>query len=419
MPNLRANSWITRRTFVLLHRYVGLALASFLIFLGLTGSILAFNTELERLINPQLFAQVKPGAARLSLAELCERAEAIAPNATVAYMFLSPDQAMMRMWPRKDPATGKDVALDFTQLFLDPATGAELGRRYNGDLTQGRVNIMPFIYRLHRDLALNQTGVTILGFVALIWTIDCFIAFYLTLPVTRRAFWRRWKPSWLIKWPAGMFRLNFDLHRAGGLWLWPILFVFAWSSVMFEYRSVYVWVTGHLFDYVSFEQETIPLQPHPGIPPKLGWREAERIGAKLMAEKANALGLKLEQAKGIAYIDSLGVYSYTVGSDRDVRGRSAETAIWFDGDTGEFRRLFLPTGAHSGNTISSWLWALHFADVADITLYRVFVCLLGLAVAGLSGTGVYIWLKKRRTTYRRQPVLQLRETAMSRAPRGI
>jgi uncharacterized iron-regulated membrane protein len=41
---------------------------------------------------------------------------------------------------------------------------------------------------------------------------------------------------------------------------------------------------------------------------------------------------------------------------------------------------------------------LHFADVADITLYRVFVCLLGLAVAGLSGTGVYIWLKKRRAT---------------------
>jgi uncharacterized iron-regulated membrane protein len=102
-----------------------------------------------------------------------------------------------------------------------------------------------------------------------------------------------------------------------------------------------------------------------------------------------------------------------------VRGRASETGIWFDGDTGEFRRLFLPTGAHSGNTVSSWLWALHFADVKDMTLYRVFVCLLGLAVAGLSGTGVYIWLKKRRAAYNSQPVLQLRETAMSRAPRWI
>ncbi len=77
MPNGPANFWITRRTFMLLHRYVGLALA---LFLGLTGSLLAFNTELDRLINPQLFAQVNPDAPRLSLAELCERAEALVPN---------------------------------------------------------------------------------------------------------------------------------------------------------------------------------------------------------------------------------------------------------------------------------------------------------------------------------------------------
>jgi uncharacterized iron-regulated membrane protein len=411
LPNVSAKFWITRRSFVLLHRYVGLGLALFLILEGLTGSLLAFNTELERLINPQLFAKAEPGAPRLSLAELCERAEALVPKARVAYMFVSPDQAMMRMWPRKDPATGKGFDLDLTQLFLDPTTGAELGRRYKGDLTQGRVNIMPFIYRLHQELALNQTGVTVLGFVALIWTIDCLIAFYLTLPVTRRAFWRRWKPSWLIKWPASTFRLNFDLHRAGGLWLWPMLFIFAWSSVMFEYRSVYDWVTRHLFDYASPGQEMISLHPNPGTAPKLSWREAERVGAKLMAEQASALGLKLEGAEGIAYIEPLGVYTYSVRSDRDVRGRTPETGIWFDGDSGELRNMSLPTGAHTGNTIGSWLWALHFADIHDFLAYRLFVCFLGLAVGGLSGTGIYIWLKKRRAGKNRLRALALSAAA--------
>ena len=30
-----------------------------------------------------------------------------------------------------------------------------------------------------------------------------------------------------------------DLHRAGGLWLWAMLFVFAWSSVAFNLTPAY------------------------------------------------------------------------------------------------------------------------------------------------------------------------------------
>ena len=46
-----------------------------------------------------------------------------------------------------------------------------------------------------------------------------------------RSFWQRWSPAWRIKWSASTYRINFDLHRAGGLWLWLALLVFAWSSV--------------------------------------------------------------------------------------------------------------------------------------------------------------------------------------------
>ena len=185
MPHLFGLRWTGRGTLVFLHRYAGLGLALFLILEGLSGSLLAFNTELDRLINPELFAKVEPGAPPLSLAELCERAEALVPEASVAYMFRYEDQAMMRLRPRNEQVAGKGHVHGFSQLFLDPTTGAELGRRTNGDLSEGRVNIMPFIYRLHRDLVLGHTGTTVLGIVALIWTLDCFTAFFLTLPVWR------------------------------------------------------------------------------------------------------------------------------------------------------------------------------------------------------------------------------------------
>ena len=51
MPTL-----IARPSWVWLHRWVGLAMAGFLVVVGLTGSLLAFDHELERVFAPQLFA---------------------------------------------------------------------------------------------------------------------------------------------------------------------------------------------------------------------------------------------------------------------------------------------------------------------------------------------------------------------------
>ncbi len=389
---------MARRIFVWLHRWTGLLLAGFLILEGLTGSILAFRSDLDRLISPQFYAAPRPGAAQLDLATLAERAEAlIRPQAGVGYFTLGADQFVARVHPLNDPSTGKLYNTDFKWLILDPWTGEELGRRSReGDPSQGLVNLMPFIFELHRSLTLAAPGALALGVVSFIWTLDCFVGFYLTLPVAIAGFWRRWRPSWLVKWPAGFFRLNFDLHRASGLWLWPMLFVFAWSSVMLDLIPVYDWVTGAVFDYPSPFDEWMSMPPHPADqPPKLDWRAAQTIGERLMAEQEALHGFSFERATSMAYIQVFGVYNYGGRSSLDIGGGD-NTFVSFDGDSGAFRMLSLPTGQHSGATVSQWFRALHFGDVFGSLAYRIFVCVLGLVIAMLSVTGVYIWWKKRQ-----------------------
>jgi uncharacterized iron-regulated membrane protein len=395
-PRLTKRGWAAaiRRILLPIHRYVGLTLVPFLILLGLTGSIIAYDAELERAISPQLFASSRPGDSPLDLAALAQRAEALAPEARLAYIILRPDTAIARMRPRSG-ASEPTPQIDFDQLFLDPFTGAELGRRRKGDLSQGLINLIPFIYSLHRDLAAGSTGVLILGVTSLVWTVDCFLALYLTLPLTFVWFWRRYFRSWRVRRSDNSFRLNFDLHRAGSLWSWPLLVIFAWSGVMINLNPTYNFVTGSLFDYRSTLEAIASGPPHPNQNPRLGWREAEKVGARMMAEQAALRGFALGQPTSLGYVPSLGVYSYGAASGLDVRGRSSDTSIWFDGDSGEPRWRFFPTGEHTGNTISSWLWALHFGDVADSTLYRLLVFLLGLWVVGLSVTGVAIWQQKR------------------------
>lgn len=400
-----------RRFFVWLHRWIGLAIAAFLMIEGLTGSLIAFYSDLDHFINPQLFAKSpSPDVSKLDFAALAARAEILEPHGRVQVVaFSDPERANVNMLPRQDPVTDKPYELGFSQIFLNPWTGEELGRTGNGDISEGWVSLMPFIFKLHENLALGMLGSWVFGIVALVWTLDCFIGFYLTLPVTLANFFHRWKPSWLIKWPAGAFRLNFDLHRANGLWLWPILFIFAWSSVMLTCPlPAYEWVTRALFDFPSQGDQDLlqanSTPPHPVDLPRLDWRAAQVVGGRLMAEQAASHGFVVKQSVGLAYEPNFDLYTYFAQTSRDVREHTATTVLMFDGHTGAFRSLVLATGEHSGNTVSSWLWALHFGDVFGLP-YRIFVCALGLVITMLCITGVYIWWKKRcaRMNSRRGP----------------
>jgi hypothetical protein len=73
-------------------------------------------------------------------------------------------------------------------------------------------------YSLHipEMWGIDHWGLWLLGGIAIIWTIDCFVGFYLTLPARRReaataerSWWQRWGPAWRVRWSGGSTRLNF------------------------------------------------------------------------------------------------------------------------------------------------------------------------------------------------------------------
>lgn len=159
-----------RGLFVWLHRWVGLAMATFLIIEGATGSLIAFRSDLSAWLDPRLVAaKPAPDAKPLDLAALAERAEALAPNAQVAYFAgLRDDQAVLRMVGRNDPATGKPYIINSEIMVLDPWTGRELLRSGFDRYTPGLLpKVMPFVYDLHTKLALGETGEWILAIVAI------------------------------------------------------------------------------------------------------------------------------------------------------------------------------------------------------------------------------------------------------------
>jgi len=159
---------------------------------------------------------------------------------------------------------------------------------------------------------------------------------------------------------------------------------------------VYERVTATLFDYEPAGAVMSYMLPQPKDHPKLGWHEAQAAGERLMAEQAAKYHLTITRPFGMAYIAEFGVYTYDVRTKQDIRSHGWDTGVWVDGDTGELRKVFLPSGEHTGNTISTILWGLHYGDIRDILAYRLFVFLFGFVLAILCVTGVYIWWKKRK-----------------------
>lgn len=402
------NPTVTRRIFVLLHRYVGLAITLFLIIVGLTGCLLAFQPELNRIVTPRLFPAERIGQA-LDLATLAEHAERLAPEARINLIDVGlPETVIVRVEARNSPDNNAPVILGFSELFVDPISGDELGRRITGTgLPTGMDNLMPFIFRLHYNLSLGELGAWLLGIAALLWTIDCLVSFYLTLPgitrtrkpgaetYQRRSFLSRWKPAWLIKWQASTYRINFDLHRAGGLWTWLALLIFAWSSVYMNlHDSVYAPATRLVFDYPS-PYWALPKQESLLEHPALNWKQAIRTAERLMAEQSRLQCFTVEKPVAIRLDRARHLYIYQVRSSRDIQDRRGRTRLVIDANTGELKQLQLPTGQHNGLTVTMWLNALHDANVFGLP-YRIFVSVLGLLIVMLSSTGVYIWWKKRR-----------------------
>jgi uncharacterized iron-regulated membrane protein len=388
---------MARKFFVWLHRWVCLLMAVFLILVGLTGSILAFKTDIERLLVPELFAtRPSPDAEHLDLATLAEMAEKAEPSIRAGYFSISDDRVDMKVRPRTDPATGKPFDAKFHGIFLDPWTGKVLGHDGEGL----RAKIIPFIYDLHTSLLMGGLGGWILGIVALAWTIDCFYAIYLTFPLVLSRFFSRWKVAWKIKWPASTYRLNYDLHRASGLWFAPLLLIFAWSSVMFNLNNVYSWTTGNIFRVNMAADDTWlkTMHPkHPGENPKLTWHEGLEKSRQYVEEIAKKNGITIIKPFGLSYLPDPGVYSYDVESSIDIsKGMwTGGLGVWVDGKTGELQRVNYPTEDVPAFAIGTWLYVLHFANLFGWQSYRILVCTMGIALALISVTGVYIWWKKR------------------------
>jgi len=384
---------------VIIHRWAGLLTALFLGISGLTGAVISWDHELDEWLNVELF-DVQDSGPPLPYLDLAARIEAADPRVRVSFMPLQAEPGRSLLFGvqlRVDPGTGKLHTLDYNQVFIDPTTGRELGRRDWGAVALDREHLLPFLYKLHYTMHIpefagnNRWGLWFMGGIAIIWLLDCFVA--LTIAFPDRA---RWKKSFAIR-LGSRYQFNFDLHRAGGLWVWGLLLILAVSAV-------YLNLNRELFRPAVAAVATLTPTPfeqrrqrpmHRPIEPV--WSYADVI-AKAQAE-TRRLGWP-EPVGGASYNARYGIYTvrfFQPGQDHGSGGFGVKQ-LYFDGTQGTYLGDRIPGTGTVGDILLQLQFPLHSGRIAGIP-GRVLVSALGLTVAVLSVTGVVIWFRRRGLSF--------------------
>jgi uncharacterized iron-regulated membrane protein len=380
---------LIRAVLVRLHRYLGLATAAFLFVAGLTGAIIPFHDALDAALNPDLF--LANGGAALSPSALAAAVERTDPEARVAFVAVNAApgrSAILYVEPRE-----ADAAIGYNQVFADPVSGAVLGRRQYGGCCLQRAAVIPFLYELHRRLAMpGHWGDRLMGGIALLWSLDCFIALLLTLPRARPLL-ARWAPAWRIKATASPTRKIFDLHRAGGLWLWLALLPIALSGVYLNLGDAVFKPLVGLFS---------PLTPTPyDSPAPAASAGGPRLGFDAILSKASAYAAVRRwplQVRGIYDDREAGFYVVDFGTGRE----SGLGPPWIvvDAASGAVLSAQVPGEGSVGDIVLRTQFPIHSGRILGLP-GRILVSIAGLGVALLSVTGVVIWYRKRRARLHR------------------
>ena len=187
-----------RTIWLVFHRWVGVAAGIVIAVLGITGSLLVFESEIDEVLNPALL-RVTPSDSIKSFDDIVKAAIDAYPGTAAAYFERQSDR----------PHEGfrvvvRDSARTETQVFVDPYTLKVLGERSGLDG-------LALVRRIHADLLLGPVGENLVG----VLSIGCVVFFIggvvLWWPVAggfRRAL--------AVTWGAATPRLLRELHNVVG-----------------------------------------------------------------------------------------------------------------------------------------------------------------------------------------------------------
>lgn len=401
----------TKAAFRTVHLWLGLATGLLIVFVCLTGSLLAFEKELEQAWHPARYFVTPAPTPRLPLAQLAAAVQAHKPKAKISgyKLYADPTRTVEVSLAGDDKPSQRGEAAPAGRRDAGNGPrekgGKEKGGKGKGEGGGPRVFVNPYtavvtgelnprdnffktVEKLHRGLVAGPTGKLVMGVNAIVFLFILGTGLVLWWPTARKAL----KPRLSVKWGSGWKRLNHDFHISLGFYASLFLFIMALTGV------------GMSFDWVG---EGINKLTHsPTKRPEPPTSAAPAVGAAALTPDA-VLALARQQAPDAE--------AYTVQLPKEPTGsirvavlrpgaitENATDEVYFDQYSGAVLSTQTYAQRPVGQRIRGLFKPVHTGAIGGKTT-KLLALVFGLLGATFPITGTIMWLNRRRKK-QRQPM---------------
>jgi uncharacterized iron-regulated membrane protein len=367
-----------RRVMFWLHIWIGLILGIPFAALGVTGSVLVYEQQIDDALSPAPVASA--------------RGDMKGPQAIIdAAMAARPGaRALILSWPQEagDPAMvrlttggGRDAAV--TQIYIDPVSLAVL------DAREGfRSSFLRTVHDIHGSMMIGgREGRATIGWLG---------AGMLLLGLTGIVLWwprkNRWKDAYGVKRGATGWLFYRQVHGTAGITAWLLFIVLSFTGIAIAFPQT---ISSMVRTTLAEGPSTIPVQG-PGAP-QIRVQPVEGVRA---ADADKALELAFQAAPDAHPVNMF----LAQGKDQPIRvnmlpNGSAEgaptTSVAVDPYRGEVVNVRDPWAGDLGDAVMTWLRPLHTGRGTN-EIYKFAIFVVGLLPPLFGVTGTLMWWVKRR-----------------------
>ncbi|HLK65085.1 MAG TPA: PepSY-associated TM helix domain-containing protein [Bryobacteraceae bacterium] len=354
-----------RNLILKIHLYLGLLAGLFLVVLGLTGSIIAFEGDIDHWLHRGRW-YVAVGADALPEGEIIARVERQVGMARVVSVQFLPQANLAQSMQLNDRSV----------VTVNPYDGSVLSRMMVPTRTQ---RLLGSIHQLHLRLATDgraaiaPAGKILVSYAGLVLC--------LLVPTGLLLWWRTKRAS--VKWAGSWFRRCFDLHRAIGIYAGLFLWISAFTGVLIGFES------GEKAIYAL----THSSRPNFARPPQATpVADAIPIGVDRAMEIAH-------QTMPTAFLDGLslpanpkGAFTLVMRVPEETSG-SAHSSVTVEPYTGKVLQVHDFLTDSQGYRWIRYNRSIHTGDIWGLPGHML-MSLSSLLLVAMVATGLVIWWKK-------------------------
>ena len=342
-----------------IHLWAGLTAALFLFARGLSGSLVAFENEIDHALNPRL-TWIHVGSKPLALSQMIARLKAACPGYEVA--GIEPSQEDNVAWSALLTTDRGAHSIAF-----NPYTGAVLGDESE------RNDFIGMVHQFHTHLLAGKTGSTI---------VTAGAVFLLLLAITGLVLWWPRKLA-NVSWRSPWKKLNLEAHQVLGLYTSAFLMAFAITAVVIHWDDE----TQRLVNRISGSPGDPRFPDFKPLPPNQSEPHVDAILAAAQNAEPDARVTAI-------FLDSNPVRVIMKHpEDRTPFGR---TNVLVDAFTGSIVLIIdWRTGSPGLRLVKVWNREIHTGDIGGLPT-RILACVISLTLPIMTITGPLIWWHRRR-----------------------